>query len=281
MTQVNEDRKGTAYAVTVDARDVKATGISAEDRARTIRVLATRPPSRATSPGPATSCRCARWTGGVLRRAGHTEAAVDLARLAGLDAGRGALRARQRRRLDDARTRVPRVRRRARPRDDLDRRPHRVPSGTPSGRWSASPRPGCRPSTASSARSATASRLDGVEHVALVHGDIGDGEDVLVRVHSECLTGDVFGSLRCDCGPQLQAALRRVAAEGRGVVLYMRGHEGRGIGLLHKLRAYAAAGRRRRHRRRQPRTRAAGRRARLRHRCADPRRPRRAHACGC
>jgi 3,4-dihydroxy 2-butanone 4-phosphate synthase/GTP cyclohydrolase II len=79
---------------------------------------------------------------------------------------------------------------------------------------------------------------DGSEHVALVYGDLGDGEDVLVRVHSECLTGDVFGSLRCDCGPQLQASLHRVAEEGRGVVLYMRGHEGRGIGLMHKLQAY-------------------------------------------
>jgi 3,4-dihydroxy 2-butanone 4-phosphate synthase/GTP cyclohydrolase II len=79
---------------------------------------------------------------------------------------------------------------------------------------------------------------DDSEHVALVYGDLGDGEDVLVRVHSECLTGDVFGSLRCDCGPQLQAALRRVATEGRGVVLYVRGHEGRGIGLMHKLQAY-------------------------------------------
>ena len=82
------------------------------------------------------------------------------------------------------------------------------------------------------------STLDGVEHVALVAGDIGDGADVLVRVHSECLTGDVFGSQRCDCGPQLDAAIAAVAAEGRGVVLYIRGHEGRGIGLLHKLRAY-------------------------------------------
>jgi 3,4-dihydroxy 2-butanone 4-phosphate synthase/GTP cyclohydrolase II len=76
------------------------------------------------------------------------------------------------------------------------------------------------------------------EHIALVFGELGDGADVLVRVHSECLTGDVFGSVRCDCGPQLEAALQRVAAEGRGVVLYMRGHEGRGIGLLHKLQAY-------------------------------------------
>jgi 3,4-dihydroxy 2-butanone 4-phosphate synthase/GTP cyclohydrolase II len=82
------------------------------------------------------------------------------------------------------------------------------------------------------------STLDGEEHVAMVRGDLGDGENVLVRVHSECLTGDVFGSQRCDCGPQLQAALAAVAAEDRGVVLYVRGHEGRGIGLLHKLRAY-------------------------------------------
>ncbi len=82
------------------------------------------------------------------------------------------------------------------------------------------------------------SLLDGVEHVAFVRGDLGDGQDVLVRVHSECLTGDVFGSLRCDCGPQLDAAMAAVAAEDRGVVLYMRGHEGRGIGLVHKLQAY-------------------------------------------
>src|SRR5205823_13815309 len=82
------------------------------------------------------------------------------------------------------------------------------------------------------------SLLDGVEHIALVKGEVGDGTDILVRVHSECLTGDVFGSLRCDCGPQLDAALARVAAEGRGVVLYVRGHEGRGIGLMHKLQAY-------------------------------------------
>jgi 3,4-dihydroxy 2-butanone 4-phosphate synthase / GTP cyclohydrolase II len=86
------------------------------------------------------------------------------------------------------------------------------------------------------------SLLDGIEHIAMVRGDVATpestGEDVLVRVHSECLTGDVMGSLRCDCGPQLDAALAAVAAEGRGVVLYMRGHEGRGIGLLHKLQAY-------------------------------------------
>ena len=80
--------------------------------------------------------------------------------------------------------------------------------------------------------------LDGADHIALVIGDLGDGEDVLVRVHSECLTGDALGSLRCDCGPQLHASMRQVATEGRGIVLYVRGHEGRGIGLLHKLQAY-------------------------------------------
>ncbi len=115
---------------------------------------------------------------------------------------------------------------------------------------------------------------DQVEHVALVRGDIAgpenDGHDVLVRVHSECLTGDVFGSRRCDCGPQLDAAMAMVAAEGRGVVLYMRGHEGRGIGLMHKLQAYQLAGRRRRHRGRQPGTRLARRCPRLRDRRADP-----------
>ena len=82
------------------------------------------------------------------------------------------------------------------------------------------------------------STIDGRTHVALVRGEIGDGDKVLTRVHSECLTGDVFGSLRCDCGRQLEAALEQVAEEGRGIVLYMRGHEGRSIGLTHKLRAY-------------------------------------------
>ena len=228
------------------------TGISAAERARTIRLLAD-PEAKAedlTRPGHVFPLRAKE--GGVLRRPGHTEAAVDLARLAGLRpaAAIGELV------NDDGSMRgcreLVRVRRRARADADLDRRPDRVPdahraAGAPGRRGH-----GCRPGTASSPRSGTPPDLDGNEHVALVLGDIGDGEDVLVRVHSECLTGDVFGSLRCDCGPQLDAALAAVAAEGRGVVLYMRGHEGRGIGLLHKLQAYQLQDARRRHGRRQP-----------------------------
>ena len=237
MTMVNEDKKGTAYAITVDARDVKATGISAEDRARTIKVLSdtATEPWELTRPGHVVPLRA--MEGGVLRRAGHTEAAVDLARLAGLTPA-GALcelvnedgtmmRAPECRAFADAHGLVmisiadliAHIRHNER---QIEKAADTL-MPTEYGDFRAV---GYR------------SRLDGVEHVALVFGDIGDGEDLLVRVHSECLTGDVFGSRRCDCGPQLHAALRRVAAEGRGVVLYMRGHEGRGIGLLHKLQAY-------------------------------------------
>jgi 3,4-dihydroxy 2-butanone 4-phosphate synthase/GTP cyclohydrolase II len=173
----------------------------------------------------------------VLRRPGHTEAAVDLARLAGLSPA-GALcelvnddgsmmRADQCRAFCDTHglamvsiADLIRFRRRH------ERQVQRVAETvlpTPEGEFTAY---GYR------------SLIDGIEHLALVRGEVGDGEDILVRVHSECLTGDVLGSLRCDCGPQLHAALAEVAREGRGVVLYVRGHEGRGIGLLHKLMAY-------------------------------------------
>jgi 3,4-dihydroxy 2-butanone 4-phosphate synthase / GTP cyclohydrolase II len=237
MTVVNEDKKGTAYSVSVDARDVKATGISAEDRARTIKVLSdsATEPWELTRPGHVMPLRAVE--GGVLRRAGHTEAAVDLARLAGLRAS-GALC--ELVNEDGSMMRAPECRAFAdehglvmisiadliahirRTEQQVDRvADTRLP--TEFGEFRAV---GFR------------SRLDGIEHVALVYGDIGDGEDLLVRVHSECLTGDVFGSRRCDCGPQLHASLRQVAGEGRGVVLYMRGHEGRGIGLVHKLQAY-------------------------------------------
>lgn len=238
MTAVNEDRKGTAYAVSVDARAVASTGISATDRALTIKVLAdsATEPYELTRPGHVMPLRAV--PGGVLRRAGHTEAAVDLTRMAGLNAA-GALcelvnddgsmmRAPECRKFADDHDLVlisiaELIRFRRRNETQVERVAS-VPLPTEFGTFIAH---GYR------------STIDGSEHVALVVGDIGDGSDVLVRVHSECLTGDVFGSLRCDCGPQLHAAMRHISQEGRGIVLYVKGHEGRGIGLLDKLRAYA------------------------------------------
>lgn len=238
MTAVNEDRKGTAYAVSVDARDVVSTGISAADRALTIKVLSdsATEPYELTRPGHVMPLRAV--PGGVLRRAGHTEAAVDLTRMAGLNPA-GALcelvnddgsmmRAPQCRVFADEHGLVlisieDLIRFRRRNESQIERVAV-VALPTEFGTFAAH---GYR------------STIDGSEHVALVVGDMGAGEDVLVRVHSECLTGDVFASLRCDCGPQLHAAMRQVAEAGRGVVLYVKGHEGRGIGLLDKLRAYA------------------------------------------
>lgn len=238
MTAVNEDRKGTAYAVSVDARDVVSTGISAADRALTIKVLAdsATEPYELTRPGHVMPLRAV--PGGVLRRAGHTEAAVDLTRMAKLNPA-GALcelvnddgsmmRAPECRAFADEHGLVlisieDLIRFRRRNESQIERVAV-VPLPTEFGTFTAH---GYR------------STIDGSEHVALLVGEIGDGEDVLVRVHSECLTGDVFASLRCDCGPQLHAAMRQVAEAGRGVVLYVKGHEGRGIGLLDKLRAYA------------------------------------------
>lgn len=237
MFHTNQDRRGTAYTVTVDAREGVSTGISAADRAHTIKLLASAEtqPTDLSRPGHVVPLRAK--PGGVLRRPGHTEAAIDLAVLAGLRPA-GVLC--EMVNDDGTMMRLPDLEKFAVEHDlalisiaDLIayRRRHesqvervvetRLP--TEHGDF-----------TAVGYRAA----VDGAEHVALVYGDLGDGEDVLVRVHSECLTGDVFGSVRCDCGPQLDAALERVAAAGRGVVLYMRGHEGRGIGLLHKLQAY-------------------------------------------
>ena len=238
MTVVNEDRRGTAYAITVDARDVVATGISAEDRTFTIRTLAdpATTSNELTRPGHVVPLRAV--DGGVLRRAGHTEAAVDLSRLAGLrsagvlcelvnDDGSMMRSQRCREFADDhglpmisIADLISHIRHTERQVEKI------VETQLPTefGNFRAV---GFR------------SRIDGIEHIALVFGEIGRGEEILVRVHSECLTGDALGSRRCDCGPQLRAALAAVAAEGSGVVLYMRGHEGRGIGLIRKLSAYA------------------------------------------
>jgi 3,4-dihydroxy 2-butanone 4-phosphate synthase / GTP cyclohydrolase II len=237
MTAVNEDRKKTAYSVSVDARDGITTGISAADRARTVRVLvdSATEPYELTRPGHIFPLRAAE--GGVLSRAGHTEAAVDLARLAGLTpAGVIAEIVND----DGSMARLPQLRAFADTHglalvSIADLIAYRRRSETLVERVAATRLPTRYGEFLAVGYRST---IDGVEHVALVRGEIGAGHDVLVRVHSECLTGDVLGSLRCDCGPQLDAALRTVADQGHGVVLYMRGHEGRGIGLLHKLAAY-------------------------------------------
>ncbi|MFF7636733.1 bifunctional 3,4-dihydroxy-2-butanone-4-phosphate synthase/GTP cyclohydrolase II [Kitasatospora sp. NPDC008050] len=243
MTRVNEDRKGTAYTVSVDAREVESTGISAADRALTVRLLG-EPASTAadfTRPGHVFPLRA--MDGGVLVRPGHTEAGVDLARLAGLPPAAAICEVVN---DDGTMARLPELVAFAREHglaiisiEDLIAYRRRTEQHVD--RIAATKLPTLHGEfTAVGYRNT----LDGVEHIALVAGGLAadgrlpDGEDVLVRVHSECLTGDVFGSLRCDCGPQLQASLAKVAEAGRGVVLYLRGHEGRGIGLGHKLRAY-------------------------------------------
>jgi len=233
----NQDRKGTAFTVTVDAREGVTTGISAAERAHTIRLLAD-PGTTASDlsrPGHVVPLRAK--SGGVLRRPGHTEAAVDLATLAGL---RPAAAICELVNDDGTMMRLPDLQRFAAEHGlalisiadliEYRRRTERLVERIAEARLP----------TEHGEFVAVGYRAtnDSTEHVALVRGDIGDGQDVLVRVHSECLTGDVFTSLRCDCGPQLQAAMERVALEGRGVVLYVRGHEGRGIGLMHKLQAY-------------------------------------------
>ncbi|MCL6549694.1 MAG: bifunctional 3,4-dihydroxy-2-butanone-4-phosphate synthase/GTP cyclohydrolase II [Acidothermus cellulolyticus] len=237
MTPRNEDPKRTAYTVSVDARFGVTTGISAADRAHTIRVLAdsATEPYELTRPGHVFPLRAV--DGGVLRRPGHTEAAVDLARLAGLTPA-GVLS--EIVEDDGSMARLPSLLRFARRHnlaiisiadlvayrrrtEKLVERVAATQLPTRHGEWQAI---GYR------------SLIEETELVALVMGDLGGGEDVLVRAHSECLTGDVFGSLRCDCGPQLEAAMNAVADSGRGVIVYLGGHEGRGIGLLDKLRAY-------------------------------------------
>ncbi|MDQ0989759.1 bifunctional 3,4-dihydroxy-2-butanone-4-phosphate synthase/GTP cyclohydrolase II [Streptomyces sp. V3I7] len=252
MVEDNTESMKTAFTVSVDASAAHGvtTGISAADRSTTLQLLAsgTAEPTEFDRPGHVFPLRAR--PGGVLVRGGHTEAAVDLARLAGLRpagaiveiAGEDGRMLRLPELIPFARKHgltiisiadlVTHLRAAERPSvpeqqtgaaEPLVRREAEVHLPTAHGAFTAY---GYR------------STADGVEHVALVHGDIGDGEEVLVRVHSECLTGDVFASERCDCGPQLQASMRRIQAEGRGVVVYLRGHEGRGIGLMSKLRAY-------------------------------------------
>jgi 3,4-dihydroxy 2-butanone 4-phosphate synthase/GTP cyclohydrolase II len=231
------DPHRTAFHVSVDLREGVTTGISASERAATIRALA-RPSSVAsdfTQPGhvfPLAYCG-----GGVLRRAGHTEASIDLAVLAGLAPAAAICEIAQ---ADGEMARLP----------DLipfaQRHGLRVVAISDLIEWRR--RRERLVARVSEARMPLADAefrivgyrdtLDGREHVALVLGDVRDNPGVLVRMHSECLTGDVFGSLRCDCGRQLQLAIEMIAQEGAGAVVYLRGHEGRGIGLLNKIHAY-------------------------------------------
>jgi 3,4-dihydroxy 2-butanone 4-phosphate synthase/GTP cyclohydrolase II len=237
MVAKNTDVRRTAFTVSIDAAHGTTTGISAADRCRTIKTVLDpqTQPDDLSRPGHMYPLRYE--PGGVLKRAGHTEAAVDLARLAGkFPAGVLAEVMND----DGSVARLPELERFAKEHDLLigtiadlisyRRREERLVERVVEARIPTD----YGTYTAVGYRSL----VDDRQHVALVMGDLGDGEGVLVRVHSECLTGDVFGSLRCDCGDQLDRALQRVAEEGRGVVLYIRGHEGRGIGLLHKLAAY-------------------------------------------
>jgi 3,4-dihydroxy 2-butanone 4-phosphate synthase / GTP cyclohydrolase II len=237
MTPHNKDKLRTAYTISVDARDGVTTGISAADRAHTARTLAdsATEPWEITRPGHVFPLRYRE--GGVLVRRGHTEAAVDLARLAGLtpagvlveivnDDGTMKRGAELREFADEHGLAMISIEDLVRYRRRHERHVERVAETRLPTRFGDFTAYGYRIT------------IDDSEHIALVYGDISGPEPVLTRVHSECLTGDVFGSHRCDCGPQLHEAMERIVEEGRGVVVYLRGHEGRGIGLVAKLQAY-------------------------------------------
>lgn len=238
MVSDNRDAWRTAFAVSVDARVGTSTGISASDRAATVRSLAdpSSAPDDFNRPGHVLPLRAAE--GGVLKRAGHTEATVDLARAAGVQPVGVLCEVVSEDKTQMAR--LPELERLAERHNmplisiaQLIRYRHRVEQLVHRSASTRLPLPGLGDFTCHAYTS-----VFGEEHFALVKGDIAGRENVLVRVHSECLTGDVFGSLRCDCGQQVKAALEMIHEEGAGVIVYLRGHEGRGIGLTHKLRAY-------------------------------------------
>ena len=237
MAPDNSDTMGTAFTISVDAREGTTTGISASDRAKTVQTLIEEEtkPQDLGRPGHVFPLRYT--PGGVLRRAGHTEAAVDFARLAGLYPA-GALC--EVVNHDGTMARLPELESFAEEhgltvvsiadliayRRRSEKLVHRVTEAR-------------IPTTEGSFVAVGYESDDGRTHVALVKGQPAGKDDVLVRVHSECFTGDILGSLRCDCGTQLRESMRRIEEEGEGVVVYIRGHEGRGIGLRHKLEAYA------------------------------------------
>lgn len=239
MVAQNTESQRTAFLVSCDVRHGTSTGISAFDRAATIKALVdplTRPGDLAR-PGHVLPLEARQ--GGVLKRAGHTEAAVDLARMAGLYPAGVLCEIVDEKKMDMAR--LPELERFAaahdlllisiadlvRHRRQTEKLVRRVAEADIPTQWGTFT---CY---------VYESVLDGEQHVAMVKGAVQGEDRVLVRVHSECLTGDVLGSLRCDCGPQVAAAMARVADEGLGAIVYLRGHEGRGIGIGHKIRAYS------------------------------------------
>lgn len=245
MVARNEDMRGTAYTVSVDAADGITTGISASDRSRTLNVLADPDATSASVIRPGHILPLRARPGGVRERAGHTEAAVDLMRLAGLSPvaviGEVIAEDGEMMRLPELlelgrESNVPviTIEELAAHLDAVDPR-----NGEPIAARTVSLRADTViPTEHGDMRFlAYRDRATGTDHLAIVSGDLTTAAP-LVRVHSECLTGEALGSLKCECGPQLDAALASIASEG-GVVIYMRGHEGRGIGLINKLRAYA------------------------------------------
>ncbi len=238
MVDNNTESHRTAFTISVDLLEGTSTGISAADRAATLRGLADPNVSHSAFARPGHIFPLRAREGGVLKRAGHTEAAVDLARLAGLQPA-GIICEIQN--DDGTMSRLPDLKKFCAEHNLLlssiadlveyrrhhERLVERVGSATVPTEWGGFT---CV---------AYKSTIDGIEHLAFVKGDVTDGSPILTRVHSECLTGDVFGSKRCDCGPQLAAAMQQIDEAGKGVVVYLRGHEGRGIGIGHKIRAYS------------------------------------------
>jgi len=239
MVVANTEAQRTAFTVTVDYRHGTSTGISASDRAATVRALIDPAATAGDFNRPGHIFPLRYRAGGVLKRAGHTEATVDFCRLAGkmpsgvlceiVTKDKTGMARLPELEVFAAEHNLPLVSiadliRYRRKNEKLIRRVAEASLPTAFGDFQAF---------------VYENVLDGEQHIALVRGDVANGEPALVRVHSECLTGDAFGSLRCDCGPQLQSALSMIDEAGSGVVVYLRGHEGRGIGLGHKIRAYA------------------------------------------
>jgi len=237
MVTDNTESQHTAFTQSVDYRPMTTTGISAADRAATIRALTDGQVIGADFSRPGHVFPLRYTEGGVLKRAGHTEAAVDLARLAGMypagvlaevvnDDGSMARPAQLSQFAGQHGLQIVTIAELVRYRLANEKLIKQVAEARIPTRWG------------DFTAHVYVSMLDGVEHVAMVKGDVAQTENVLVRVHSECLTGDVLGSRRCDCGGQVEAAMKAIALEGCGVLVYLRGHEGRGIGLTHKIHAY-------------------------------------------